>query len=547
MVSLKNYFKILMGIFAFSFFVQELFSQKISADSIKKHLFVLGHDSLSGRGTGTKGCEKAAHYIRENLRSFGIAAAPKTMDYFQTFPLHGSKAQDDTEFKLYAPKDSYALGLQEDYVLYSGGAQTFIASPVAMIFVGYGIVAPEFDYNDYQNLDVQNAIVVFLTGEPRSNDQAYFNGDQLTEHSSFVLKQKIALSRGAKGSILLPNPNDRTMDDWYEQQRHFLFEEVRLLASPSENLNILLNPKLVPFLFTDGKYTFEEITAFDKMGIMRSFPLSLRASFQGKFLERDFLTSNLIGMVEGSDPSMKESYLLLSAHYDHLGVGKSVEGDSIYNGVVDNASGVAALLEIARSFATGQYKPKRSIVFVFLTGEERGFLGSQYYANNPVVPLYKTVANINIDGLSIFERIKSVIGVGAELSTLGSSLMTAISPLSISVEKIPQEKFRPDQFRNSDQFIFAQAGIPSILIAEGLSYETIGYNEGVERFLSWVEDRYHTPYDDLNQNINFDAAAQHTEIIRQLSEFLANTETIPTWNKDSPFLNARLRSIAEKK
>ncbi|MFZ4622372.1 MAG: M28 family peptidase, partial [Bacteroidota bacterium] len=520
---------------------------RIQPDALRAHIAVLGADSLEGRGTGTTGCEKAAAYVTRALRTNGISPYPVLKGYEQLFPLHGSTPDEGTEFTLYAPKDSYTLRIQEDYVLFSAGAQTFTPLPVKMIFVGYGIIAPEFDYNDYQNIDVRNAIVVFLSGEPASSNDSYFDGEHSTVHSSFVEKQKTALARGARGSILIPNTLDRSFDDWYEQQRHFRFEEVRQLSAPSENLNILLNPKLVPFLFTDAPYSFDEITAMEKTHSIKSFPLVLRGSFHGKFREREFLSSNIIGYVEGSDPALKDSYLLLTAHYDHLGIGIPVEGDSIYNGVFDNASGVAALLEIARVFSLPEHRPKRSVLFIFLTGEERGFIGSQYYCLNPVVPLYRTIANINIDGISLFERTRSVIGVGAELSSLGRSLKESVRSMDLAVDEIPQDVFRQDQFRNSDQFIFAQAGIPSILIAEGLQYETSTFEQGLQRYTAWTEERYHTPFDDLSQKLNMNAAEQHTSVILHFAQDLANGSDKPSWNPHSPFLSARLRSASEKK
>jgi hypothetical protein len=514
----------------------------IHPGSLRAHMMVLADDSLEGRSTGSHGIERAAVYIEQQLQSYGLSRVPGAAGYRQTFPLHGSTPADGTEFTLYAPKDSYSLRLQEDYVLYSAGAQTFTPASVRMVFAGYGIIAPEYDYNDYQSIDVANAIVVFLSGEPGSSDDTYFDGPRPTSHSSFLLKQKTALARGARGSILIASPTDRSMDDWYEQQRHFLFEEVRLLFTPSENLNILLNPKLSPFLFTDAPYSFDDVAAFASRGRMKSFPLTMRASFQGKFRERDFLSSNIIGMVEGSDPDLRGSHLLLTAHYDHLGIGPAVDGDSIYNGAFDNASGVAALLEIARSMAAETIRPRRSILFAFLTGEERGFIGSQYYCLNPAVPLSATIANINIDGLSLFERIRSVIGIGAEYSTLGTALQRSMAEVNIAVEELPAELFRTEPFRNSDQYMFAQAGIPSILISEGLRYERTPYAEGLARFTSWAEERYHTPADDLRQPMDMEAAAQHASLIRRFVLSLADQTDEPQWYPGTPFQHARLRS-----
>jgi hypothetical protein len=541
---LRRAMQILFSMFCI---VSSAFAQEISADSLKAHMFVLGDDALAGRGTGSEGIERAAQYIEQVLTAYGIRPVSGMSSLRQTFPLHGSTPMETTEFKLFAPKDSYTLRLQEDYVLYSAGAQTFIPVAVPLIFVGYGIIAPEYDYNDYQAVDVRNAIVVFLSGEPPSQDDAYFDGARSSVHSSFVMKQKTALARGARGSIQIASPSDRSMDDWYEQQRHFRFEEVRLLYTPSDNLNILMNAKLAPFLFTDAAFSYDDIAEFERKGTMKSFPLSLRAGFQGKFVERDFLASNIVGMIEGSDPVLKDSYLLLSAHYDHLGIGTPVDGDSIYNGVFDNASGVAALLEIARTIASGPQRPKRSILFVFVTGEERGFLGSQYYCSNPVVPLSKTAANINIDGIALFEPARSVIGVGGEFSTLGKQLQRSMSNTGVAVEELPAELFRPDQFRNSDQFMFAQAGVPAILIAEGLTYARTSYDDGIVRYVQWTEERYHSPFDDLTQAMDFTAGAQHTSYIQRFALDLANSNEEPQWYEGTPFLSARLRSISEKR
>jgi hypothetical protein len=538
---------LLRTVFVSALIAAPLISQRADTAEFRRHLSVLADDSLEGRGTGSRGCEQAAEYLRHTLRSYGIQPPAAHSDYSQTFPLHGSRPVEGTEFKLYAPKDSYSLRLQEDYVLYSAGEQTFIPSPVKLIFVGYGIVAPEYDYNDYQNTDVTNAIVIFLSGEPSSEDDAYFDGERTTVHSSFVMKQKTALARGARGSILIPAPSDRTFDDWYEQQRHFLFEEVRPLLSPSENFNVLMNPKLVPFLFTDSPYSYDDIAQFEREHTMKSFPLTLRASFQGRFREREFLTSNVIGIIEGNDPALKDSYLLLSAHYDHLGIGTAVDGDSLYNGAFDNASGTAALLEIARMMKMSGLRPKRTVVFLFVTGEERGFIGSQYYCLNPVFPIHKTIANINIDGLSLFEPVSSFIGVGAELSSLGVSLDTVLERRGLRSDAIPDGPFRPDQFRNSDQYMFAQAGIPSILIAEGLHYETTPFEEGLKRYTAWTEERYHTPFDDLSQAFDLRAAAQHIAVILDLAVDLANTHSLPKWNEWSPFLLAQKRNAVEKR
>jgi Zn-dependent M28 family amino/carboxypeptidase len=252
-------------------------------------------------------------------------------------------------------------------------------------------------------------------------------------------------------------------------------------------------------------------------------------------------------MIEGSDDDLKDSYIIVSAHYDHLGIGPSVKGDSIYNGALDNAIGVSVLLELAKNFSELSPHPKRSIIFLALTGEEKGLLGSIYYTDYPLVPLYKTVANINIDGVALFNDFKSVVGIGSEYSTLESFLDQTAEKYKLTVEDVPKEFDAIDAFNQSDQLSFAMAGIPSILVLEGLDNKSISRDSVLISFIDYIVNRYHSPFDDLNQNIDYTAAAQHKEILFELILNIANSEEIPKWNAGSPYINARLRSAAEKK
>ena len=314
----------------------------------------------------------------------------------------------------------------------------------------------------------------------------------------------------------------------------------------TNNLAILFNPSSIQALFSNSEFSLFDIYNLQSKGVMQSFQMNCGISFKGEFRERDFTSSNIVGMVKGSDSEMKDSYLIISAHYDHLGIGIPVGGDSIYNGVFDNASGVAALLELARIFSE-DLKPERSIIFLLLTGEEKGLLGSIYYTNNPVKPLYKTIANINIDGIALFDKFKSIIGIGAEYSSLNNFLIDVANSDNVTITQIPEEFNNVDAFSKSDQVAFANAGIPSILIMESPDYINLSKEEGLNMFINYSENIYHTPYDDLNQKMNFDAAIQHISILLDLSNQLVQSKETPKWNNDSPFIDARLHSIAEKK
>jgi hypothetical protein len=486
---------------------------------------------------GTTGGNLAAKYLAQQFEKIKLTPLGEDGTYYQYIPMHASLPLPNSEMILYSEKKSEKLELNKDYLLYKSGEQTFIPTPLPLVFVGYGIVAPEYDYNDYQSVDVSGKIVVFLDGEPYSDDANYFGGNNSTIYSLPESKQRIAISRGASGSILIPAISISDEHSWNKLVKEFSFEDVTLAYSVSGNLSMLIKPSSAQKLFESANYSLENVFEMHEQNVVKSFELNTKISFEGIFRERDFTSANIIGMIEGSDKDLKDSYLIISAHYDHLGFGPPVNGDSIYNGVYDNAIGVAVLLEIASAFKSLKTPAKRSVIFLLTAGEEKGWLGSLYYIDKPVVPLYKTIANVNIDGIALFDTFKSIIGVGKEYSDLEDVL----------IEDIPGEFVQSESFTRSDQIIFAQAGIPSILISEGLEYKHLTREEGINLFIHYSENVYHTPFDDLTQLMNFDAAKQHSEVIFSFCKILLNSDKEPEWRTGSPFASARLRSRAERK
>jgi hypothetical protein len=458
--------------------------------------------------------------------------------------MHGSYPLKSSELKIYSNDDEIFLELNKDYLLYKSGQQTFTPVPLPLVFVGFGIVAPEFDYNDYQSVDVEGKIVVFLDGEPESDDAAYFNGAAPTIYNYALSKQRIALSRGAAGSILIP---DTASKNWNKIVDDFTFEDVNLAYSASNNLSLIINPDALTLLFMNSGFNYKQILLMKKEHRLQSIELNTRLSFKGEYLQRDFIAQNVLGIIEGKNSDLKDSYLIISSHYDHLGIGPAVNGDSIYNGTLDNAIGVAVLLELARQYAEKSHSIERSIIFLALTGEEKGLLGSSYYIDNPLVPLYKTIANINIDGIALFRDFQSVVGVGSDFSTLEDFLAEAANQMNLKIEPIPP-KFRVfEAFNQSDQLSFASAGIPSILVLEGTKNKNKSEEEVLSAFIDYMVKRYHTPFDDASQELDYLAAAQHMDVLFRLSSLLLNSENVPEWKSGSPFINARLRSIAEKR
>ncbi|MGQ9642998.1 MAG: M28 family peptidase [Ignavibacterium sp.] len=516
----------------------------IQGDSIFKHMNFLASDSLQGRGLGSKGIEIASKYIANKFQQYGLNPNPKSNDYFQEIPIHGSLPLNSSELKIYTQDSVLRLRYSQDYYLYKAGQQTYIPSALEMVFVGHGIVAPEYDYNDYQSVDVTGKIVVYLDNEPLSEDPNYFNGLNPTQYSFAEVKRQIALSRGAAGTILIPFKN---YTNWNFVKRDFDSEDINLAYGITSNLSLIINPRIVDYLFKDSGYAFDDIIEMYNSHKMKSFELKTRLSFKGSFKERNFVEKNVIGVLPGTDEKLKDSYLIISAHYDHLGIGTPINNDSIYNGALDNAIGVSVLLEIARAFSKLSIDPKRTIVFIAFTGEEKGLLGSTYYCDNPVFPLYKIIGNVNIDGIAFFRDFQSIIGVGAEYSTLDEKLVETAKRYQLTVEDIPDEFNSINAITNSDHYSFAINGVPSTLIVEGVENKTKSREEVIEAFFDYYLNRYHTPFDDMNQYIDIIAAEKHAKILFDFCYSISNSSIAPEWRKDSPFLKAKLRNIAEKK
>lgn len=534
-------------LYFFTFVSGQNSTTEFSKQFIKKYLNFLGSDLLEGRGTGQLGGNLSAKFSGLKFDEFNLKPGGDNNTFYQQIPMHSSKPVKGSRLTLFRNNNPIELNLFEDYLLYKTGEQTFLPMPTEMVFAGYGINAPEFDYNDFSGINVEGKIAVVLEGEPLSDDTKYFDGEVPTIYSYSESKLRNVISRGAAGLIILPVDSVLSSKTWDASVQKFSFEDIRLPFSASGKLSLILHPRNIPYFFENSGKSFEHILKMHYSHRMESFDLKTSVSFKGKFIEKEFFSQNIIGLIDGNHPELKNEYIIISAHYDHLGIGPPINGDSIYNGVFDNAAGCAALLELSRVFSLNRYQLKRSLIFILTTGEENGLLGSNYYVNNPKVPLYKTIANVNIDGIASYDRFKSIIGSGSEYSTLENFLEETANEMKLKTTKIPQQFNNWESFNRSDQIEFAKAGIPALLILEGTDYENIKSEKGINRMIEYGSNIYHTPYDDLSQQINYDAFIQHTELLYKFISRLANSDKTPEWKKGSPFINARLRTIAEKK
>jgi hypothetical protein len=512
----------------------------VAVAGLRRHAAVLGSDAFEGRGTGTRGGERAADYIAHELAQSGVE--PLGDDgYVQWVPLLAASPGSGCQLVVSSLGESRLLDLDDDYLLLTTGSQTWLPQSVPLVFVGYGIVAPEHDYNDYQDVDVRGKAVAYLEGEP-----AWFGegGSGPTVHASPETKQRTALSRGAAASVLLRLPGSGARQEWARLRRDFAFDHLSLAYTTPRHLSLILHPDQVPALFKDALYDWPRVAEMHRTSTVRSFHLPVSLSFEGDFETQDLLAANVVGILRGRSRSLADTHVVVSAHYDHLGIGPEVAGDGIYNGVVDNALGVAGVLEVARVMAGAPRPPRRSVVFLLTTGEEAGALGATYFVDHPPVPLESIVAAINVDGLAFLDTFDDVIGVGGELSDLGPMLRRAVAPLGLRVSHPPVGWWSRESFLRSDQVAFAEAGIPAVLIMEGFSWSHLQPNEAIAVAARWMVEVYHTPQDDLEQRIDYRAARLHCQAVAALAEKVAEASVAPRWRPGVPYAYRRLLRLA---
>lgn len=500
-------------------------------ERLREAVQYLGSDTQEGRFPGTRGGERTVAYLAGRLKEAGVQPLGGGGSYFQWVPLVEVKPEAGSRLVLRGPEEEMVLSPGEDYLLTAGGPETWVAAPTPLIFVGYGVIAPEYDHNDYQGLDVRGKIAVVLEGEPVSADTGFFAGDEPTVYSAFETKRRTALSRGAAGIVVLTGIPSGGELRWKGLRREYAWPGITLAYGVPEELAIYLSPAMSRVLLRAGPHTPERVAVMARRGMLHPFPMGVTLEFHGRFRLRHFRAANVVGSIPGTDPRLASENVVVSAHWDHLGRGPAMGGDAIYNGVVDNAMGTAGVLEIARSLAAAP--ARRPVIVLLSTGEEEGLLGSGFFLHHPPVPLSSLVANVNVDGLAFMDTFRDVIAVGGERSSLGAALQRVTSRRGLRVAPAPPGMATAESFARSDQEVFAQRGVPSILINEGLRWDHASPEAALRRELVWLATVYHTPKDDLKQPLDFKAAAEHCRLIEALVREIADARDTPHWRSGS--------------
>lgn len=513
--------------------------QVIRPDAIRAHMQFLSDDLMEGRETGTRGYMLAANYIRSQFEAIGLKPGGTNGSYFQQVPFRRSRlVPEQSSFVPSRNGKKLKLQWEQDYVMRGNPMyeKTSVEAPV--VFVGYGVTAPQFNHDDYAGVDVKGKVVMVLYGAPStlpSSERAHFSPtDQ---------KEKMAAAHGAAGVLVVWAGEQEKRTPFKRFAEYVQGPRMQWLnakgqpsdVNPAIKGEAYLSTDAARKLFEGASQTFDQAQAAAVEGKSKAITLPITASIQTVSQFESLQSPNVAGILPGSDPKLKNEYVLYTAHADHLGIGRPKNGDNIYNGALDNASGTAALIEMAHAFATMNPQPRRSILFVAVTGEEEGLLGSEYFAEYPTVPVDNIVANINMDELPMVFDFKDVVALGAEHSSLGPIIdsIAKAENLEVSPDPMPEENF----FVRSDQYSLVKKGVPAVAITGG-DKATDPAKNGAEIEKAWIKTYYHSPQDDMNQPLDYNAAAKYTRLNFALGYAVANQDARPTWNPGDFFGNA---------
>lgn len=515
-------------------------SSGITAAEIDGHLRFLSSDLLEGRAPATRGGQLAAAYIASQLRSFGLRPGLDT-SYLQTVPIDVVTANRSSMRVTASDKAAANLRHPDDVVVWAGSAAPNSEARGELVFVGYGAAAPEYNWNDFKDVNVRGKVLLILVNDPPApaSDPNLFGGKAMTYYGRWTYKYEEAERRGAVGALIVHTteaagyPWHTVVGSWSSGQRMLPRPED---SAPPLGVRGWITDSVATALLRQAGLDMSDLRASAARRDFKPVATGITMDMAFRSSVEHLRSENVIGVVRGSDPRVRDEFVSFSAHWDHFGIGPAVNGDSIYNGALDNASGTADLLAIARAAAAGP-APRRSMVFVFVTGEESGLLGSKFYSEHPTVPIEKIVANLNVDGGNIAGRSRDLRVLGDTKSSLGPAIARYVRPMGMRLS--PDEHPERGYFYRSDHFSFAKGGVPSVSIAAGSDFVGRAKEWGLQQQEDYTAHRYHQPSDEYRPDFDLSGAVQLSEIVLGFGRWIANAPGVPTWNTDAEFRAAR--------
>ncbi|HXE75906.1 MAG TPA: M28 family peptidase [Candidatus Xenobia bacterium] len=525
----------------------------ITPDLLYAHTAFLSDDLLEGRGPGGRGIQLASKYIASEFRRLGLKPVGDNGTYFQNVPLLGRKVEPKAELHVARGGDRSEFKFFDDWVPMSDAETEKVKVEGDLVFVGYGITAPENRWDDFKGVDVRNKVLLVLVNDPPAppDEPDLFGGKALTYYGRWTYKFEEAARRGAAGAILI-HTTESAGYPFQVVQSSWTTERFDLPRQPGDepplNLKGWVSQPVAEKILGLAKLELSELQTMAATRDFKPVALGVRVSTELEQKLRRLESPNVIGLLPGRDPKGKEEYVIYTAHHDHLGIGQpDKDGDNIYNGAADNAIGVAGLLAIAEAMveASKTQPPRRSQVFLAVTAEEQGLLGALYYARNPVFPPAQTVANINMDGLNIIGPTTDIVQVGngkSELDAVAQSVARERG-LTLKPDQFPEKGF----FYRSDQFAFAKVGIPALYFDNGLDVIGKPPGYGKEKAEEYTARDYHQPSDEIRPDWDWRGAEQMAEYLFAIGWRVANATRWYEWNPTAEFRAAREASRKKTK
>src|SRR5215813_2413537 len=517
--------------------------ETITPDGLLAHIKVLASDEFEGRSPGTKGEDLSVKYITDEFKKLGLKPGNPDGTYTQEVPLAGIKSEPRMSF---VTRDkTMDLKYPDDFVASSARLQPEIKIEKSdLVFVGYGVVAPEYGWDDYKNVDVRGKTLLMLIGDPSipdpkdpsKLDDKMFEGKAMTYYGRWTYKYEIAAKKGAAAAVIIHDTEPAGYP--YSVVKTSWGKENYEIDSPNKNADAVEARSWITLdaakkLLTASGQDFD---ALKKSAITKEFrpiTLSAKANIDIKQQIRSFKSHNVIGKLDGSDPKLREEYVIYTAHWDHLGRNPSLQGDQIYNGAIDNASGVASLIQLATAFKKLNPPPKRSVLFMATTAEEAGLLGAKFYALHPLYPLEKTVADINIDTINPWGKTRDIEDLSDNNSTLDDLLAAAAKRNGREMK--PNSQPEKGMFYRADHFEFSKRGVPSLYSGGGKDFIGKPANYGQEKKDDYTAHHYHQVSDEVDPNWDLSGAVEDVDLLFEVGYQIANGDKFPEWKPGSEF------------
>jgi Zn-dependent M28 family amino/carboxypeptidase len=526
--------------------------ETITPDGLLAHIKVLASDEFEGRAPGSKGEDLSIKYITDQFKKIGLKPGNPDGTYVQEVPLAGIKSEPRMSFVI--GDKTMDLKYADDFVASSARLQPEIKIEKSdLIFVGYGVVAPEYGWDDYKNVDVRGKTLLMLIGDPSvpdpkdpsKLDDKMFKGKAMTYYGRWTYKYEIAAQKGAAAAIII-HETEPAAYPWQVVRSSWGKENFEL-DNPNKNMDAVsarswITLDVAKKLLADSGQDFD---ALKKSAIAKDFRpvvLNAKANIQIKQQIRSFKSHNVIGKLEGSDPKLNGEYVIYTAHWDHLGRHPELQGDQIFNGAIDNASGVASVIELAAAFMKINPAPKRSVLFMATTAEEAGLLGAKFYAEHPLYPLEKTLADINLDSMNVWGKARDIEDLSLGFSTVDDLLAAAAKGQGRSA--IPDSRPDKGKIYRADNFEFSKAGLPSLYIGKG-EHLLSRPETAPLRSDEFDSTDYHQVTDEVHPDWDLSGAVQDVQLVSEVGYEVANGDKFPEWKPRSEF-KAKRDSMLKK-